>query len=524
MDQITLHIWVIADNEKLTDELRKCRPVQGVTYDFQTVSSAWNIGHIEGTFDHLIITDRLDHLMPFFNQRGTSLIFIGTSTDLCKWTRVPPNNLLEIWDPDAPLIYRSSRLYHAATNHITIYHEWLYRNYLMATIDSMQDLVWYKDKEGLHWLVNNKFEDTVKKTRAQVYGMGHNFIWDVPPEEGHTAEYKCMESEREVMRRKETVVADEMVQNAKGLRHFLTYKSPLYGRDGQVMGTVGIGHDVTDMNNASLELQILIDHLPLAVAVCNEHWKPAQVNSRFSELFGIHIDPEDEETFDYLDWKKQTLHPIDERVYDDKLHSYQQEITVEQNGAERSFSVTEQEILDYFGNVTGYYCLYRDTTEAREYERMILHTANTDPLTSLYNRRYFFEFMEAHRNEPMTVLFMDMDNFKQVNDVHGHAAGDEVLTGTANEIRRLFPKGTVARLGGDEFAVVLTGTVRQDDLQSTIDMLTRNIEKVFAHLKVGLSVSVGVAHTDGNVENIDDFLEESDRRMYEQKQAKKVGR
>ena len=523
MDQITLHIWVISESETLTDELRKCRPVRGITYDFHTVATAWDIGHIEGTFDHLIISGKLNQLMPFFNQRGTSMIFIGTAAELSKWAKVPPNNLLEIWDPDAPVIFRSSRLYHAASNHITVYHEWLYRNYLMATIDSMQDLVWYKDKEGLHWLVNNKFEDTVKKTRAQVYGMGHNFIWDVPPEEGHTAEYRCLESEREVMKRKETVVADEMVRNAKGMRHFKTYKSPLYDRSGQVMGTVGIGHDVTDMNNASLELQILIDNLPLAVMVCNQDWIGTQVNSRFASHFGIHIEPDDE-PFHYAKWREDRLTPVNERRYDENAHAYYQDVSLEKDGSERIFYVIEQEILDYFGNITGYYCLFRDITEEREYERMILHSANTDPLTSLYNRRYFFEYMETHRNETMTVLFMDMDNFKAVNDIHGHATGDSVLSGTADEIRRLFPKGTVARLGGDEFAVVLLGKIERRDLQSTIDMLTRNIERVFGSLDVGLSISTGVAHAEGNLTDIDAFLEESDKRMYEEKIAKKAGR
>ncbi len=365
MDKITLHIWVVSDNDKLFGELQKCRTIEGVTYDFHKVSTAWEIGHIEGTFDNLIISDKLNQLMPFYNQRGTSLIFIGTSNELCKFTKVPPGNLLEIWDREAPIIFRSSRLYHAASNHLALYRAWLYNNYLMSVIDTMQDLVWFKDKAGLHWLVNNKFEDTVQKTRSQIYGMGHNYIWDVPPEEQDTAEFKCLESEREVMKSKETVVADEMVQNAKGMRHFITYKSPLYDRSGQIMGTVGIGHDVTDMNNTSQELKILMDNLPMAVAVCDADWKVTQVNNSFTNIFDVALTKDI--TIDYLEWREANLTPVNERIYDEESRSYRQEVYFTSDGSEMVFSLSEHEIVDFFGNITGYYCLFWDITDSSDF-------------------------------------------------------------------------------------------------------------------------------------------------------------
>ena len=56
-------------------------------------------------------------------------------------------------------------------------------------------------------------------------------------------------------------MADELVKTDIGMRHFMTYKAPLYGREGDVVGTVGIGHDMTDLNNTSLELSLLIDNI-----------------------------------------------------------------------------------------------------------------------------------------------------------------------------------------------------------------------------------------------------------------------
>lgn len=362
MDSIILHIWIITDDKNMAAELAKSRPVKDVTYDFHTVSNVSEVDSLERSFDNMIITDKINALMPFFNQRGVSLIYIGTASELLVKTKIPPNNLLEIWAPDVPLFYRSSRFYHAASDHIIKYREWLYHNWLMATIDSMQDLVWFKDRDGLHWMTNNRFEETVHKTRSEIRGRDHNYIWDVPDGEPDVAAFRCMEHDLEVMKRKETVVADEFVNNNKGQRHLLTYKSPLYGRDGNVMGTVGIGHDVTDMNNISLELKILLDNLPIPLIVCDKDFTPAQMNRLFSDTFSVDYDSKHIKEFDYEGWRNYSFTESSPRTYDESTHSYRFELTMHVGDGARIYSVIEQEIRDYFGNVTGFYCIYQPVT------------------------------------------------------------------------------------------------------------------------------------------------------------------
>ncbi len=117
---------------------------------------------------------------------------------------------------------------------------WQTSQYLDAAIDSVPNLVWYKDKDGIHEKVNASFCRTVNKTKQQVQGRGHAYIWDVEHDDSG-----CIESEREVMRKRETCIAEETVQTGEGVRLLTTYKSPLYDWDGSVMGTVGIGIDVT---------------------------------------------------------------------------------------------------------------------------------------------------------------------------------------------------------------------------------------------------------------------------------------
>ncbi len=117
---------------------------------------------------------------------------------------------------------------------------WQADSYLEATINHVPNLIWYKDKDGIHRKVNDSFCRTVNKSREQVEGRGHAYIWDVEEDDP-----VCIESEREVMEKRKTFVSEEVIRTGEGMRTLATYKSPLYDLDGSVMGTVGVAIDVT---------------------------------------------------------------------------------------------------------------------------------------------------------------------------------------------------------------------------------------------------------------------------------------
>lgn len=134
---------------------------------------------------------------------------------------------------------------------------WQTRQYLDATINNIPILVWYKTKDGIHEKVNNSFCETVNKTKQQVEGQRHAYIWDVENDDP-----ACVESERIVMESRKTCVSEEKVKTGNGEKLLTTYKSPLYDLDGSVMGTVGVAVDITKerayeeeiiRKNASLE-------------------------------------------------------------------------------------------------------------------------------------------------------------------------------------------------------------------------------------------------------------------------------
>lgn len=122
---------------------------------------------------------------------------------------------------------------------------WQTSQYFEATINNIPNLIWYKDKEGIHKKVNDSFCRTVNKTKQQVEGRDHCYIWDVDPDDPEMDGYACMESELEVIHKKRTCISEETIKTGDGIRLLTTYKSPLFDFDGSVMGTVGVAIDVT---------------------------------------------------------------------------------------------------------------------------------------------------------------------------------------------------------------------------------------------------------------------------------------
>jgi diguanylate cyclase (GGDEF)-like protein len=169
-------------------------------------------------------------------------------------------------------------------------------------------------------------------------------------------------------------------------------------------------------------------------------------------------------------------------------------LSVYRTGEENDFSADEFELAKRFGDAAA---LALDNAEIRirlEYQ------AQTDSLTGLYNHRTFHERLRSEVSraveidEPVAVLMLDIDDFKRVNDVHGHAAGDEVLARIARLLRRTVRGAdVVCRIGGEEFAVILPGS----DTQSARVIGARLGDAIGSERLEAcgsLSASMGIAH------------------------------
>ncbi len=179
------------------------------------------------------------------------------------------------------------------------------------------------------------------------------------------------------------------------------------------------------------------------------------------------------------------------------------------------------------GEPVGYVEQFADITEAHEARRLLRFLADHDPMTGLHNRRAVIDEVAAILAHPvrsgqaMAMLFIDLDDFKPVNDRLGHAAGDALLTEVAHRIRRATRRGDlVARIGGDEFLVFLTALRDTADAGLTAHKLLEAISApvLLGDDEVHVTASIGVcAATTGDA--TDTVLERADTAMYEAKRA-----
>jgi diguanylate cyclase (GGDEF)-like protein/PAS domain S-box-containing protein len=180
-------------------------------------------------------------------------------------------------------------------------------------------------------------------------------------------------------------------------------------------------------------------------------------------------------------------------------------------------------------SVSGLVLNTRDVTERAVLEEQLRHQAFHDPLTNLANRARFADRLEhalaraLRQATPVSVLFIDLDNFKAVNDSLGHQFGDHLLEAAAERlVSCLRPGDTAARFGGDEFAIILEDTAAEDATW-VADRIVEAFKPSF-HVRdreLFVSVSIGVAVSEHGQRNPDELLRRADVAMYEAKAAGK---
>ncbi len=177
----------------------------------------------------------------------------------------------------------------------------------------------------------------------------------------------------------------------------------------------------------------------------------------------------------------------------------------------------------------GFVDTFTDVTEQRLAEARLAHAAAHDALTGLPNRTHFHKRLcealyQAERGKPCAVLYLDLDQFKAINDSLGHPGGDDLLKIVASHLQKLTRKhDTVARLGGDEFAIIQTGIEATKDTKVLVDRLLLDLagpHDVDKH-RILTSISIGIAIAPDDGLNADHLLRCADIALY---RAKALGR
>ncbi len=183
-------------------------------------------------------------------------------------------------------------------------------------------------------------------------------------------------------------------------------------------------------------------------------------------------------------------------------------------------------VFDLKGRPEGYQWIARDVSERRRYEERLIHVADHDHLTGLFNRRRFEEELareirECERHgESGCVLWLDIDHFKETNDSFGHAAGDQLLSSFAARLAGV-TRGysTLARIGGDEFAVLLPHAGESEGLEAAARILAalRAEDHHVGEHRVRVNASIGVITYPDEGSSPDELLAKADLAMYQAK-------
>jgi len=168
-----------------------------------------------------------------------------------------------------------------------------------------------------------------------------------------------------------------------------------------------------------------------------------------------------------------------------------------------------------------------DITLRKRLEEQLIHKAMHDELTGLPNRALFMdrlnivlEQIKGHRDGGTSVMFLDIDHFKVINDSLGHAKGDALLVAFSQRLDKcLRPGDTVSRFGGDEFAILIDGIDLIDEVKKIADRISLSLKKPFLldERELFATASIGVVFTDSGNQSAEDILRDADIAMYHSK-------
>lgn len=383
-----------------------------------------------------------------------------------------------------------------------------------TAMDSIPDMFWFKDMDGIHVRVNQGFCTVVGKSKEGVTGKDHYDIWDVSPDDPNSGAESCQESEDAVIAAGRTLQFREQVKSPSGMRQLIVYKSPLYDEDGTPLGTVGIGRDVTSLENMTAEIDILLRGMPYAVLLRDEHGRIFDANKKFEEDFGT--TKQNIIGRNYEQWAQEAFFPGRTENSEGFLEG--------DTRMGRRMELRKDNIYDIFDKVVGQVCIFRDVTLVRQMEAQISQHANTDFMTGLNNRRALY--LHLHQNcmgKPIGLFYLDLDHFKSINDIYGHDAGDEALILTARLLEENCPNDFIARMGGDEFLIVKRGSIPMEELERQAQDLLQHLRAAYQARPnfAKLSASVGIARCESLSGDVEDLIRHSDTALY---QAKEGGR
>ena len=315
-----------------------------------------------------------------------------------------------------------------------------------------------------------------------------------------------------------------------------TVKTPIKDDEGNATGILGIFWDITERKNMEktrTRLAAILESTTDFVGTAGRDGHLLYVNKAGRAMLGI----ADDENISNL--KISDIHPsLTNVLIQEEAISFAikngvwsgETALLSRNGREITVSQVIIAHKNTDGDVEYLSTIGRDISERKRFENQIIYLADRDPLTELFNRRFFKEELERWLVQSRrygiygAILFLDLDNFKYVNDSLGHHVGDKLLKFIGSFLRkRLRDTDTLARLGGDEFAIILP-YVTASQAEAIAKQLMKMIEcRDFTEegQPVSVTFSTGIALFPAHGNTVEELLTNADLAMY---RAKEKGR
>ncbi len=306
---------------------------------------------------------------------------------------------------------------------------------------------------------------------------------------------------------------------------------PGRGRKGGSLGQLRTFDETTESHARLRQLNALAELVPVGIIALDRQLQCSFVNARWSDLSGLN---NDESLSD--DWLDAVLPDDREEFLESLVNKATEEKDVAVDVRLRTplgrvtwvkFEGRAQ--FNFRGNFDGFVATVTDVSEHIETQQHLHDRANYDLVSQLPNRNYLEEQLEASlakcaTDRGLALLFIDLDDFKIVNDTYGHKAGDEVIRIAAQRMRGMLRAGdVVARVGGDEFAVLLSSVRSADDAGMVADKLISTLSETIrlqeARVKIGASIGIAIADDPDMTATL--LLHLADRAMYN---AKRMGK
>jgi diguanylate cyclase (GGDEF)-like protein/PAS domain S-box-containing protein len=406
---------------------------------------------------------------------------------------------------------------------------------LRALVQTIPDLVWLKDVNGVFLHCNPQYERFVGLAERDIVGKTDYDLFD----KDRAAFY--LESDREAVAAGKPHTGEGWLDfAADGYRgYFEAIKTPMRDHAGKPIGILGIARDITERNKTEEQLRIAATAFEAqeGILIADADRVIVRVNRAFTEITGYTSEDAVGKTPRLLQSGNHDAafyRVMWNRV--DQDGCWQGEIwNRRKNGEIFPEWLNISAVRGEAGEITHYVGTLIDITERKAAERQIERLAFYDPLTQLPNRRLFLDRLQqalagcGRSQRKGALLFIDLDNFKVLNEMSGHDVGDLLLVEVARRIAACVREGdTAAHLGGDEF-IVLLEDLSENDQEAAAE--TKEVgERILSALAQAYTIAGGVQHSTPSIgvtvfadaaDSLDELLKQADIAMY---QAKSAGR